>query len=241
MCAIIPAAVFLSSSIAADDQKVICFVSDKTSHEFGKHEYAADCCFIGQWLTLAYPDRYIEIRYSVDWPTDPDNFFKEANSVVLFCTGKDRHLIHNRVPKIDKVMRTGAGLSCLLYAVHVNIGPSGKGMLAWMGGYFEDNWSVNPHWVAGFNTFADHPSASGLKPFEIDNEWYLNMRFVGVEKGITPILSTAPSESTMERKDGPVSGNPAVCEAVAAGKPQHVALAYQRGEDYNDGRGFGFK
>ena len=65
-------------------------------------------------------------------------------------------------------------------------------------------------------------------------------RFVGDEKGITPILSTAPPESTMERKDGPVSGNPDVRKAVAAGKPQHVAWAYQRGEDYNDGRGFGF-
>ena len=113
-------------------------------------------------------------------------------------------------------------------------------MLASMGGYFEDYWSVNPHWVAGFNTFADHPTASGLKPFEIDEEWYFHMRFVGDEIGITPILSTAPPESTMERKDGLASGHPTVGEAVAAGKPQHVALAYQRGENYNDGRGFGF-
>lgn len=240
LCAIIAAAVFLSSSISADDQTVICFVSHKTSHGFGKHEYAAGCRLIGEWLTQAYPDRSIETRYSVDWPTDPDDFFKDADSVVFFCTGKDRHLIHNRVPEFDKVMRTGAGLACLHYAVHVNIGPSAKGMLAWMGGYFEDNWSVNPHWVAGFNTFADHPAASGLRPFEIDDEWYFHMRFVGDEKGITPILSTAPPESTMERKDGPVSGNPDVRKAVATGKPQHVAWAYQRGEDYNDGRGFGF-
>lgn len=111
MCAIIPEAVFLSSSTAADDQKVICFVSDKTSHGFGKHEHAADCRFIGQWLTLAYPDQLIETRYSVDWPTDPDNFFMDADSVVFFCIGKDRHLIHNRVPEFHKVMRTGAGLS----------------------------------------------------------------------------------------------------------------------------------
>ncbi len=110
-----------------------------------------------------------------------------------------------------------------------------------MGEYFEDNWTVNPQWIAGFNSFADHPAASGLKLFEVDDEWYFHMRFVGDEKGITPILSTAPPESTMEREDGPVSGNPAARDAVAAGKPQHVALAYQRGEDYSDGRGFGFK
>jgi hypothetical protein len=44
----------------------------------------------------------------------------------------------------------------------------------------------------------------------------------------------------MSRKDGPHSGNPDVRKAVAAGEPQHVAWTYQRGEDYNNGRGFGF-
>ena len=39
-----------------------------------------------------------------------------------------------------------------------------------MGEYFEDNWTVNPQWIAGFNSFADHPAASGLKLFEVDGE-----------------------------------------------------------------------
>ena len=44
----------------------------------------------------------------------------------------------------------------------------------------------------------------------------------------------------MKRGDGAHSGNPAVRKAVAAGAPQHVAWCYQRGKDYNEGRGFGF-
>ena len=231
---------FISSPYADEDTTVLCFVSHQTSHGFGKHEYAAGCRLIGQWLTEAYPERKIETRYSIEWPTHPETFFKAADSVVFFCSGKARHVVNNHVPEFDKVMRTGAGLACLHYAVHVNIGPSAKGMLTWLGGYFEDNWSVNPHWIAGFDTFENHPTARGLKPFEIDDEWYFHMRFVGDEKGVVPVLSSAPPESTMARKDGPVSGNPAVRKAVAAGESQHVAWAYERSEGYNNGRGFGF-
>lgn len=221
------------------DKTVICFIGHKTSHGFGKHEYNAGNHLIGEWLQAAYPDQ-VEARYSVEWPENEEEFFAGADAVVFFCTGGGRHLVNNHVPEFDKVMRTGAGLACLHYGVEVPIGPSGKGMLAWMGGYFETNWSVNPHWIAEFEVFPDHPAANGLKPFKMDDEWYFHMRFVGDMKGVTPILSAKAPEETMKRKDGPHSGNPDVRKAVAAGKPQHVAWAYQRGEDYNNGRGYGF-
>ena len=66
------------------------------------------------------------------------------------------------------------------------------------------------------------------------------MRFKESMKGVTPILSAIAPAETMKRKDGAHSGNPTVRKAVAAGKPQHVAWAYQRGKDYKKGRGFGF-
>ncbi|MCB1066257.1 MAG: NPCBM/NEW2 domain-containing protein, partial [Verrucomicrobiae bacterium] len=223
-----------------DGKTVLCFVSHKTSHGFGAHEYAAGNRLIGQWLEETYPDARIESRYAINWPEDPDTFFKDADTVVFFCSGGGGHLVNNHVPEFDKVMRTGAGIACLHYAVEVPIGPSGKGMLAWMGGYFEMNWSVNPHWKAEFKVFPGHAAARGVKPFQIDDEWYFHMRFVEGMKGVTPILSAVAPDETMKRGDGPHSGNPAVREAVAKGEPQHVAWAYERGEDYQKGRGFGF-
>ncbi|MAS92699.1 MAG: hypothetical protein CMO55_05825 [Verrucomicrobiales bacterium] len=231
-CLVIPA--------NGDDKTVLCFVSHKTSHGFGKHEYAAGCRLIGDWLEEAYPESNIESRYSINWPEDPDAFFKDADTVVFFCSGGGNHLVNGHVPEFDKVMRTGAGIACLHYGVEVPIGSSGKGMLAWMGGYFETNWSVNPHWIAEFESFSDHPAANGLSSFKIDDEWYFHMRFVGDMEGVTPILSAVAPKETMKRPDGPHSGNPAVRKAVTAGEPQHVAWTYQRGEDYNNGRGFGF-
>jgi hypothetical protein len=47
-----------------DDETVLCFVSHKTSHGFGAHEYAAGCRLIGKWLAETYPDAKIESRYS---------------------------------------------------------------------------------------------------------------------------------------------------------------------------------
>ena len=36
---------------------------------------------------------------------------------------------------------------------------------------------------------AEHPTARGVKPFVIKDEWYYHMRFVEGMKGVTPILS----------------------------------------------------
>ena len=54
-------------------------------------------------------------------------------------------------------------------------------------------------------------------------------------ESVTPILTDIPPASTLERPDGPHSGNPAV--RAEKGKPQHVAWAVER---TGGGRGFGF-
>jgi hypothetical protein len=77
----------------------------------------------------------------------------------------------------------------------------------------------------------------GVKPFEIQDEWYFHMRFRDGMKGITPILAAVPPESTMSRPDGPHEGNPEVREAVKRGDLETVAWACQRADG---GRGFGF-
>ena len=107
-----------------------------------------------------------------------------------------------------------------------------------MGGYFEANYSVNPHWDGDFKAFPNHPVTNGVQPFKINDEWYFHMRFRPQMKGVTPILSAHPPKDTMKRPDGPHSGNPHVRAAMARGDIQHVAWAAER--DGNSGRGFGF-
>jgi hypothetical protein len=77
----------------------------------------------------------------------------------------------------------------------------------------------------------------GVKPFQMNDERYFNMRFRDGKNGVTPILRAVPPASTTNRNDGPHSGNPTMREMVARGEPQHVAWAFERADG---GRGFGF-
>jgi type 1 glutamine amidotransferase len=100
------------------------------------------------------------------------------------------------------------------------------------------HWSVNPHWFAEFKALPKHPVTNGVKPFGAQDEWYYHMRFPEGMKGVTPILTALPPESTLSREDGPHSGNPGVRKAVLEQKePQHVMWVYDRPDG---GRGFGF-
>jgi type 1 glutamine amidotransferase len=162
-------------------------------------------------------------------------------------------------------MKRGCGLVCLHYAVepaYAKVGwpepeigadgkpvkqvpPAGRGSSGagakefqqWLGGYFEQHWSVNPHWEASFKEFPKHPVSNGVKPFSTTDEWYYHMRFRTDGDGVTYVLSALPPADTLKRPDGPHSGNPAVREAVARGEKQTVAWARQRPDG---GRGFGF-
>ena len=129
------------------------------------------------------------------------------------------------------------GLGCAHFAVEVPKGPTGDAFLEWIGGYFEPHWSVNPHWTAEFKELPKHPITRGVKPFTVNDEWYYHMRFRDGMAGVTPILTALPPKETLNRPDGPHSGNPAVREAIAKGEPQHLMWAAERADG---GRGFGF-
>jgi type 1 glutamine amidotransferase len=179
------------------------------------------------------------VVYSNGWPTEGASAFDGAAAIVVYADGGGGHplLKDDRLKEIGALMDKGVGLVCLHYAVEPTIEKGQKEFLDWIGGAFEINWSVNPHWDADFKKLPDHPIARGVKPFQINDEWYFNMRFREGMKGVTPILTAVPTPDTTKRKDGPHEGNPAMRKMVAEGQPQHVAWASER---ENGGRGFGF-
>jgi hypothetical protein len=110
-------------------------------------------------------------------------------------------------------------------------------MLDLVGGNFELKLSVNPEFVAEITTLPNHPITRGVSPFALLDEWYFNLRFRDGMKGITPILSAIPPDSSMSRPDGDREGNPDVRAKVAQRQPQIFAWAYVRP---NGGRSVGF-
>jgi hypothetical protein len=78
---------------------------------------------------------------------------------------------------IGGLMKKGVGLACLHYGVEPTKEKGQPEFVEWIGGAFEINWSVNPHWDADFKSLPDHPITRGVKPFQMRDEWYFNMRF----------------------------------------------------------------
>jgi type 1 glutamine amidotransferase len=162
-----------------------------------------------------------------------------ASTVVIYADGGGGHpaLQGDRLQQLDQEMKRGCGFVTLHYAVEPTIEKGNREFLAWMGGCFEINWSVNPHWEANFKEIPVHPISQGVQPFSTTDEWYFHMRFRPDMQGVTPILSDVAPDSTMSRPDGTHSGNPAVRASVANKERQHVAWACERADG---GRGFGF-
>src|SRR5258706_8327254 len=217
------------------DKKIV-FIAGPPSHGPAQHEHRAGCLLLKTCLDKL--PGITSVVYSNGWPQDP-KALDGANAIVLYMDGGPSHpaLQDDRLQKLDALMKKGVGLACIHYAVEPTIEKGEKEFLDWIGGAFEINWSVNPHWDADFKALPKHPITRGVKPFKINDEWYFQMRFREGMKGVTPILSAVPPESAMNRSNGPHEGNPTVREAVKRGDPQHVAWACQRP---GGGRGFGF-
>ncbi len=226
-------AAFGGDADAAD--KKLLLIAGNPSHGYLEHEYRAGCLLLQKCLATT-PGLSVTV-VSNDWPKDPA-VFDGVDAVFLFCTGGGGHPAARpeRLKLLGELMSKGVGFGTCHYGVEVEKNNGGPEFLAWQGGYFEMFWSVNPHWIASFTNFPDHPVARGVKPFKVNDEWYYHMRFVDDLKGVTPILTAVPPERSRGRPGANEThgGNPEVQKH--AGETEHVMWTYERP---NGGRGFG--
>ena len=218
------------------DGKKVVFVAGKPSHSPGDHEHRAGSMLLARTLNESTGGKIVATVYSDGWPQDP-SAFANADAIVMYSDGGGGHMVNPRLGDVEAAHQRGVGIGCIHYAVEIPKGPGGDHFLRWIGGYFEADWSVNPHWDGEFKTFPNHPAVAGVQPFKINDEWYYHMRFRENMQGVTPLLTAMPPKETLNRPDGEHSGNPAVREAIEKGEPQHVGWI---SENPNGSRGFGF-
>jgi len=225
----------MTTALHAAPTKRVLFIAGRKSHGYDAHAHEAGCRFLAGALQQALPNVKTEVL--IGWPKD-STALDAADAILVYCDGLGSHEINGREAQVKALIDKGVGLGFLHYAVVVPEGPQGELMLDAMGGYYDPNWSVNPCWTAEFEAFLKHPVTRGVRPFRVWDEWYYHMRFRTDENRATPILTALPPKQTLNRRDGPHSGNPHVRAAVLERKePQHVAWAHERP---NGGRGFGF-
>jgi type 1 glutamine amidotransferase len=228
---------FQATSALAGDKQIL-LLAGKPSHGPGQHEHNAGVLLLKKCLDESGLAVKSTVHLNAEWPGNEE--LAAADTILFYCDGGSGHFLlrDDHLAQLGKEIKRGAGLVCLHYAVEFPKENGGPQALDWMGGFFEANWSVNPHWVADFKQLPAHPVSNGVKPFSTKDEWYFHMRFADATKGnLTHILSAEAPDSTMSRKDGPHEGNPTVRAEVAAKKPQTVAWAFERKDG---GRGFGF-
>lgn len=221
---------------SAAGKKKILLLAGTPSHGFGAHDHLSGCTLLAKLLNASGLPIEAEVHSLKDagWPSQEK--LEAANTIVIYSDGGGGHPFNAHLDQLNALTSKGTGIVCIHYGVEVPKGPSGEKFLDWTGGYFEPNWSVNPHWIAHYSKFPAHPIASGVRPFSTNDEWYYHMRFRDKMNGVTPILTDLPPDETLSRPDGPHSGNPAVREAIKNKEVQHMAWATQRADG---GRGFG--
>ena len=221
---------FFVSPARADTKKIV-FLPGRQSHGWSGHAYTADCKLLAGILNKNVSG--VEaVVIEGGWPKDL-SVLEGTAAIVIACDGNSLIGAESNWQALDKLAKKGTGIAFMHYALDPGK-RYGKYVRDWIGGYYEQHWSVNPSWLAKFESLPGHPITRGVKPFTIHDEWYYHMRFAEGMKGVTPILTAIPPDSTRKRPDGPHSGNPTVRGRM--GMPEHVAWAYERPDG---SRGFG--
>lgn len=245
LSSIASAPVALQAASHSHAPRKLVLIAGKPSHPPLMHEFRAGTILLEKRLQHV-TDLKVE-RHEMGWVKD-EATFEDAAAVVIFSDGGAGHpaIQENRLQLFEKLIARGVGFGCMHFGVEVPKDRGGAEFKRWIGGHYEHQWSCNPIWDARFESFPEHPISRGVKPFEIRDEWYFNMRFQdgfdtaeptqidGVQ--FTPVLAAIPSEAT---RNGPYvypkGPYPHIQQAV--GRKESLLWAVER----PDGRkGFGF-
>jgi len=201
----------------------IVIIAGSKSHGPGDHEFFAGCAILMDMLKQT--PGVFPVMARDGWPKN-EAILKGAKSIVLYMDGRGGHPVNKKLDVLKPLMADGVGWVNIHYAVDYTK-ETGATVIDWMGGFYDAEISINPHWVANFGTLPEHVITRGVKPFEIKDEWYYNMRWKADPAGLTNILTATPPDNTRKTADS----------AAHPGRPEVTAWAYDRP---NGGRGFGF-
>lgn len=248
LIAVLGAAVAVAAPTGrAQAGKRIVLVAGRPSHPPGMHEFRAGCLLLQKALT-GVPGVTVQV-YDGGWPSkevdgarvDDNAAFDNADAVLIYADGGKNHpaIQGDRIKVIDALAARGVGLGFAHYGVEVPVGPPGDALHRWIGGHYENLYSVNPMWKPGFDKLPDHPVTRGVGPFATHDEWYFNMRWTpdaAAKARITPLLVATPDADV---RDGPYVSPRGPYDHIIADKDKAETMMWVF-ERAGGGRGMGF-
>jgi hypothetical protein len=230
---------------AADTRIVL--IAGRPSHPPGMHEFRAGCLLFQKALA-SVPGVRVDV-YDGGWPSkeengtrvDDNSVFEQADAVFIYADGGRGHpaIQGDRLKVMDALAARGVGLGFGHYAVEVPPGEPAEAMHKFIGGFYEDRYSVNPMWSPAFDTLPDHPVTRGVGPFATHDEWYFNMRWAPPAPGfprVLPLLVATPSD---EVRKGPYVHPKGPYDHIVADSGRAETMMWVA-ERPDGGRGFGF-
>jgi hypothetical protein len=235
-----------SSAITADGKHKLVIIAGKPSHPPLQHEFRAGSLILEKCLAEV-PGLKVD-RHDQGWVSD-ESTFADADAVVIYSDGGAKHpaVEGDHLKTLTALMAKGVGFGAMHYGVEVLADNGGAEFKEWLGGHYEHQYSCNPMWEPRFDSFPTHPITSGVLPFHIKDEWYMNMRFRSTfgdgtrevtagKSSFVPILVAAPSDAT---RDGTYVYPKGPYPHIQAEKGLSEAMMWAV-EREDGGRGFGF-
>lgn len=191
------AAVMIAPSLAEEASKKIVFIAGNRSHSSGEHEFRAGSMLLAKALNEQSGLPVEATVVGVDWPRDKP-VLEGADAIVIYADADSG--VAGEWEFLDGLAKKGTGLMFMHYAVHPSKEMGEKYQRPWTGAAMEDDWSVNPHWLAELTPKSGHPVSRGVPDrFECMDEFYYNMRFQENRGEVLDLVTAVPTRDRMRR------------------------------------------
>ncbi len=194
----------------------IVLIAGSKSHGPGMHEYLKSARLLKVLLDRAPGMKNVETEVVYDgWPTNVSDL-DTADTIVFISDGMQWSpwtFTPERIAAIQKQIDRGCGFMIFHFATYIPYQFQQQG-LAWAGGYVEYDGPKHPQMFFTQKTLTSevifpspkHPVMSGVKPFQIMDEFYYKATFVSGDLGITPLLRIPELPADPRVFPGPLAG-----------------------------------
>ncbi len=194
----------------------IVLIAGSKSHGPGMHEYLKSARLLKILLDRAPGLKNVETEVVYDgWPANVSDL-DTADTIVFISDGMQWSpwtFTPERIAAIQKQIDRGCGFMIFHFATYIPYQFQQQG-IAWAGGYVEYDGPKHPQMFFTQKTLTSevifpspkHPVMSGVKPFQIMDEFYYKATFVRGDLGITPLLRVPELPADPKVFPGPLAG-----------------------------------
>ena len=181
---------------STSEKKQVLFIAGNTKHRHGVHEYRAGSYLLANALNESGLPIEAKVHW-YGWPED-ESIFDGVDACIIYADSGGQ--FGEKYSFLDQKVKDGMGIMFMHYGVHPTKEVGEKYYKSWIGGYYDNAFSVNPSWIADLKTKAGHPISRGLQaPFKTYDELYWNLNIDSKSSQVYPLVTAIPTKQNMVR------------------------------------------